>query len=277
MNAPLTPPQTPDYTLIPQRYRCAWQIECGEAIACTFGVFAFNLQTSHSASEWFMSASVQLAFLAAAERSKIPFAIAARTDPSAITRALAVAGLLAGTSISTASLWQAVDTAFAPRSAAIEEAKAKLDAARQADADANRDYQAADRAVQAAQKAVDDDSARLTGASADYAKVPQICDRHGRRCHGDKTLGVNIADAKTTQKNDKTALHDAKATLAGIDTKTPAQNLRAAELENRKAARDDLYHHMAEDFFGEKARRRNCPLGQARPHRRGKPVHGSGR
>ena len=253
MNAPLTPPPaTPDYTLIPQRYRCAWQIEIGEAVACTFGVFAFNLQTSHTASEWFMSASVQLAFLAAAERSKIPFAIAARTDPSAITRALAVAGLLAGTSISTASLWQAVDTAFAPRSAAIEEAKAKLDAAREADADANRDYQAADRAVQAAQKAVDDDTARLTGASADYAKVPQICDRHGRRCHGDKTLGVNIADAKTTQKNDKTALHDAKATLAGIDTKMPAQNLRAAELENRKAARDDLYHHMAEDFFGEK-------------------------
>lgn len=246
---PPPPADPPDHAIIPSRYRCAWQIEIGEAMACTFGVFAFNLQSSHSVGEWLMSASVQLAFLAAAERSKIPFAIAARTDPSATTRALALAGLLVGTGISAASLWQAVDTAFAPRSAAVEETRAKLEEARQGDAEANRNYTAANEAVKAAQKSASESTKLTETKIAAYAKS-RVCDRYGR-CHSDPTLKKSVAIGEAAEKTHGSAVGDANVNLAAIDTSTPAASLHAAELANRKAVRDDLYHHMAEDFFGE--------------------------
>jgi hypothetical protein len=248
--APSDSPIPPAYYIDPKDKRRAWMIEIAQGAAGTLGVLGFNFQSAHNATEWIMPVSFQLACLAAAEGLRIPFAILCRTNPSRLVRGAAFAGLMAGTSITAITLYEAAVTAFAPKFAALEDASAE---AKTKDAAFQVVYQAKKDAVEAAQKRVADDTTRATGASADLGKQTRVCDRKGNNCHADsqaKALDKNLTDTRADKKADRGA-HDATSKeLAKLDPSITADRVLVKEAAYRKAGREELFHRMASDLFG---------------------------
>jgi hypothetical protein len=115
--APVSPP---DDVIAPEDRRRAWAVEIVQGTAAALGVVGFNLESSHSVSQWVMAIAFQLALLAGAEFLKIPFSIKCMTAGTLARRAGAGLGLAAGTAISATGLYMAGVTAFAPRHAALE-------------------------------------------------------------------------------------------------------------------------------------------------------------
>jgi hypothetical protein len=252
MNAILSfpPVDSPDDLIAPKDRRRAWVVEWVQGIAAALGVLGFNLESSHSVSQWVMAIAFQLALLAGAEFLKIPFAIKCRTAETPARRAGAGLGLMCGTAISAIALYMAGVTAFAPRHAALEQAQIELATAERNDAAFQALYKAKIQAVAAAQKLVDGDTARSSGASGDYATA-RLCDRRGRRCHGDPKLSGNLDDANATKDADRKALADAKGELAKLDPSVTASVVQAKESALRSASREDLFSRMATELIGE--------------------------
>ena len=243
------PVEPPDEVMAPKDSRRAWVVEGLQGSAAALGVLGFNLESSHSVSQWVMSISFQLALLAGAEFLKIPFAIKCRTAETPGRRIGAGVGLTCGTAISAIGLYMAGVTAFAPRHAALEQERIELAVIKQNDADFQTNYKAKTQAVAAAQKLADSDTTRSSGASHDYAKA-RICDRHGR-CHNDKKLGANIDDAKATKDADRKALDDAKGELGKLHAGETSKAVLAQEARLLKAFSEDLFSRMASELIGD--------------------------
>jgi hypothetical protein len=158
--------------------------------------------------------------------------------------------LAAGTAISAIGLYMAGVTAFAPRHEALQEAQVERVTAEQNDAAFQAKYKAANEAVAAAQKLVNEDTARASGASGDYAKA-RICDSRGRNCHGGQKLAGNMEDAKAKSDADRKALANAKAELAKLDPSITAKAVQAKEATLRSAEREDLFSRMAAELIGD--------------------------
>jgi hypothetical protein len=123
---PAEPVASPDDVMNPKDRRRAWAVEIVQGSAAALGVLGFNLESSHSVSQWVMSISFQLALLGGAEFLKIPFAIKCRTAETPGRRIGAGVGLTCGTAISAIGLYMAGVTAFAPRHAALEQERIEL-------------------------------------------------------------------------------------------------------------------------------------------------------
>jgi hypothetical protein len=252
------PPQEPDapapnYVIDPEDKRRAWTVDITQGFAGTLGVLGFNFQTAHNVTEWIMPVAFQLACLGAGVLLRIPFALLLRTNPSTGVRIAALAGLIAGTGIDAITLYEAAVTAFAPKFAALEDTRAGLAEATANDAAFQEGYQAKKAAVAAAQKRVDEDIARATGASADLGKQTRVCDSKGNHCHTDsqaRELGKNLADSRADKKADRDALATASKELAKLDPSITANLVLVNDAAYRKAGREELFHRMASDLFG---------------------------
>jgi hypothetical protein len=246
---PAAPVNSPDDVIAPKDRRRAWVVEWVQGTAAALGVLGFNLESSHSVSQWVMSISFQLALLGSAEFLKIPFAIKSRTAETPARRAGAGLGLAAGTAITAIGLYMAGVTAFAPRHAALEQAQIELATAKRNDADFQAKYKAANEAVAAAQKLIDGDTARSSGASGDYAKA-RICDARGQHCRGDRKLSANMDDAKAKDKADRTAFKTAQDDYAKLNPSVTANAVLTKEATLRSASREDLFSRMAAELIG---------------------------
>jgi hypothetical protein len=247
---PAAPVNSPDDEIAPKDRGRAWAVEWVQGIAAALGVLGFNLESSHSVSQWVMSIAFQLALLAGAEFLKIPFAIKCRTATTPARRAGAGLGLAAGTAISAIGLYMAGVTAFAPRHTALEQAQIELAIAKQNDAGFQANYKAKSQAVAAAQKLVDGDTARSSGASGEYAKT-RVCDRRGKNCSADSKLAANMDDARAKNDADRTALKIAKDDFAKLNPSVTANAVQAKEATLRSASREDLFSRMATELIGD--------------------------
>lgn len=244
------PVAPPDGVMDRKDRRRAWLVEGFQGTAAALGVLGFNLDSSHSVSQWVMSISFQLALLGGAEFLKIPFAIKCRTAETAGRRLGAGVGLTCGTAISAIGLYMAGVTAFAPRHAALEQERIELAVAKQNDADFQANFNAKTQAVATAQKLVDDDAARSSGGSHDYAKA-RICDRHGHRCQGDPKLAAFMDDDKAKDNADRKTLDDAEGELAKLHIGETSKAVLAQEARLLKASSEDLFSRMATELIGD--------------------------
>jgi len=257
-STPREPPQetdapAPNYYIDPEDKRRAWTVDITQGLAGTLGVLGFNFTTAHNLTEWIMPVVFQLACLGAGVFLRIPFALLLRTNPSTGVRIAALAGLIAGTGIDAITLYEAAVTAFAPKFAALEDARAGLAEAKAKDAAFQEDYQAKKATQAAAQQRVDDDIKRATGASADLGKQTRVCDSKGNHCHTDsqaRELGKNLADTRADKKADRDALAAASKEVAKLDPSITANRVVVNDAAYRKAGREELFHRMASDLFG---------------------------
>jgi hypothetical protein len=197
---------------------------------CLYSLFLSAVEEDHAP---LFVLVIQAAF-AFAELGRAPLAYAARVLSSAAWRNGCAAGVIVLGFVTAFNLFMPFNQGLRDRLVRVQEAKAELEAAKAENATFQVGYEKALKDKADAENRVKDDTARTTGASADYAKTPRICGKGGH-CHADRELGKNLADARIDKKADRDDLTAAKKTLNGMNPKTTSDKVLAKEAALHRA------------------------------------------
>ena len=202
---------------------------------------------------------------AGVEIARVPLALALRTQPNWLWKAVFALMVLCAVAVSVKSLSQLGEVMFRPRLIDVTRATENLKEAQGAAAAFAARIAAADAVVTQRGRGMDEAEARLRSVNSELGALPaDKCARvwhsntQGKRyssqeCHTDgrqKVMAGNLADAETARAAASGKLDEARRARDALDPGPLAKQVGALELAQRDAILNSQLHSFTGMFFG---------------------------
>jgi len=232
--------------------------------ASLYGAWLFALQYGHNETEIRMMMLAPIGY-AVIELTRVPLALATRTQRSLLMRTVAVIGVLCAAGVTVKSMSQLGEIMFRPRLVEVTEAQQALYLAKDQAASVALKIRDADQVVTQRKSELDAAEARaksaneqIGGLAAPTCTVTRSVDKRGFRRQGqvckDDPRGPVLAASLTQATGDRnaasTALDEARATRAGLSREAADAAVSAADLTHRKAVMHSQLHSFTAMAFG---------------------------
>jgi hypothetical protein len=232
--------------------------------ASLYGAYLFALQYGHSDTEMQMMMLAPIGY-AVIELSRVPLALAVRTQRSVMMRMIALIGVLCAAGVTVKSMSQLGEIMFRPRLVEVVEAKQSLEQAKDAAASVGLKITNADAVVaqrksefDAAEARVKSVNEQIGGLAAPTCTTTRFFDRQGRRRQGQAckedprgpVLATSLQQATGDRVAASRALDVARAERVPLSREAADKAVSDADLVHRKAVMHSQLHSFTAMAYG---------------------------
>lgn len=252
------------YTISYKQLGLAFLAEAFVIAASLYGAYLFAEQYAHNDIEFRMMMLAPVGY-AIIELARVPLALAVRTQPSWLWKAVALIGVLCAAGVTVKSMSQLGEIMFRPRLITVMETERDLLAARDARDSTNTRIRSAQTVVDQRQGQLNDAEARVKTINEQIGQLgaptcsPTVSfDRKGRQHRGQACskdprapmLAASLEKAQADRDLAAKTLDEARATRGGLDPGATDTAVTTAEMAYRKAVMNSQLHSFTAMAFG---------------------------